>query len=476
MNRTRERRIARIRAERRTDGDQPTLSRIAYRVRSPAGPVITGDTSLTISAVWACIRYLSQGIAALPWQVRKPTRNGRSSEAMPLYPVQKILDRPSPETSTLQFRETLMSWALRRGNGYAEIERDQIGRPVALHMLHPDRVTVMRNGDGSLVYKVDNGVAPPDYLDAMDMFHMRGFGEGPVGLNVMAYAAESLGWSKAAQMFGASFFGNSATPSGIVTMKKPLSPEGLLALEDRFNELYKGPGKANRVAFLDNEMGYQSISTDPDKGQFIETNQFLLDEVCRWFGVPPHKIYNLLRATFSNIEHQSIEVVTDTFRPWARRFELEADYKLFGVENRQRLFTRFDFTDLLQGDTTTRLAYFRGLREIGVLSADEIREFEDMTPIGEADGGDKRVMQSQYTTLEMVGETPAAPVAPAAEPAPDDEPAEDDEPAPDDEPAANDNQAAETRAANNALARFALNVHAVKSKTVERKRACPAAV
>ncbi len=422
MNRTKLRRMNQAVAVRQVKDDRYiSAQNVVYTGKTRAGVRISGDNSLTISSVWACIRFLTQNVAGLPWEVRRPIVNGlhEASEKVTTTPVHWLINqRPSDDWSSFQFRETLLHWALIRGNGYAEIERDVIGRPMAMHPIHPDRVEVFRNETTQrLIYRVDGNIElPPE-----DVFHLRGFGHGPVGVNVIAYAAESLGWAKAAQMFGASFFGNGATPSGIVTMKKSLDPQGLLELEDRFHRLYGGSNGQNRTVFLDNDMDYQSVTVEPEKGQFIETNQHLVDEICRWFGVPPHKIYQLLHATFSNIEHQSIEVVTDSLQPWAKRFEDEANYKLFGRQNRQSFFTKMIFTSLLRGDTKTRLEYYRGLREIGVLNADEIREAEDMRPIPDGEGGDKRVMQGQYTTLEKIGEQPEGQVAPvpAAPDAPD---------------------------------------------------------
>lgn len=432
--RLRQRRLSKIEALRRSDDDDWIPTQRVVPARQPAGVRINADSSMTIAAVWACVRYLSQSISVLPWQVRKPSNDGASSTAAPKHQVQALLWRPSAEWSGTQFRETLTHWALRRGNGYAEIERDIAGRPIGLYPIHPDRVEVLRDvNSGELFYKVDNGSDPAGFIDHMDMFHLRGMGEGPVGLNVMAYAAESLGWAKAAQLFSSAFFGNGAQPAGVVTMKKALKPEGLKALQDRFHRLNGGPRNQNRTVFLDNEMEYKSISVDPDKAQFIETQQYLINEVCRWFGVPPHKIHHLLNATFSNIEHQSIEIVQDGLVPWAKRFEDEADYKLFGTQNRQGFFTKINMRGLLQGDTKTRLDYYRGLREIGVINADEIRELEDMAPIGAADGGEKRVMQGQYTTLEKIGEDPKP--APAAAPAPGPEPEEPPEQDPEEPPA-----------------------------------------
>jgi HK97 family phage portal protein len=420
-------------------GRDVDYSRVIYTGRTKAGVRITPDNAVTISAVWACIRFLSQSIAALPWNVIDDKTKLPVSNSVQ---AQSVLQRPSDEYSSLQFRETLMHWVLRWGNGYAEIERDVLGRPYQMHPIHPERVCVMRDPVSyEIYYSVDmTGGRAPVVLDMMNMFHLRGMGESIVGMNVIAYAAESLGWAKAVQMFGAGFFGQGATPAGVVTMKKPLTPDGLTALKKEFEKVYSGSKNAGKTAFLDNEMEYKPLTVDPDKGQFIETNQFLIDEVCRWFGVPPHKIYKLLNATFSNIEHQSIEVVTDSLRPWACRFEDEAKFKLLG-QNRAGYSNKINLKGLLTGDTKTRLEWYRGLREIGVLNADKILELEDMPLIGEADGGEKYVMQSQYTTMDKIGEVPTpvdgpAPVTPT--PAPDPDPPEDPVTPEPDETAANE--------------------------------------
>jgi HK97 family phage portal protein len=226
----------------------------------------------------------------------------------------------------------------------------------------------------------------------------------------MAYAADSIGWARAAQLFGASFFRQSANPSGVVKMKRALSPEGLAELRSDFNKLYGGPSGANKVVFLDVEMDYQAISVEPEKGQFIETNQFLLDEVCRWFGVPPHKIYNLLRATFSNIEHQSIEVEEDSIEPWAIRFQDEADYKLLG-QNRRSLYSQIELRELAMADMKTRMEYNQGMRNMGAMNVNEIRRREGLNGIGP--DGEKYTMQSGMTTLDKIGEDPEPEPAPA---------------------------------------------------------------
>lgn len=393
----------------------PGGSRVASGMRTLAGVAITPDTAVTISAVWACLRYLSQTVAVLPWHVFKD--GDRGAEIQKRNPLDYLVSkRVSDEWSSFQFRETLTHWALRWGNGYAEIEPDQLDRPFALHPIHPDRMEVCRaveafittGGDevkrGELYYEcATGGVNEKVTLAAKRVFHLRGFGEGPVGVNVINYASQSLGWARAAQLFGATFFGNGMNVAGVVTLKKPLKPDGLKRMKEEMESLYRGASRSNKTAFLDNEADWKPITTDPQKSQLIETHQYLVEEVCRWFGVPPHKIMHLLRATFSNIEHQAIEVVIDSVTPWVKRFEDEADFKLFG-KNRQYLFTKMNMRALLRGDTTARIAYLTGMRNIGAYTVNDVLRVEDENTIGPE--GDKHTMQSGFTTLERIGEEP----------------------------------------------------------------------
>lgn len=394
----------------------PGGSRVSTAARTLAGVAVTPDTAVTIAAVWACLRYLSQTVAVLPWHVMRDGDKG--AEVQSRNPLDWLLwKRPNPEWSSFQFRETLTHWALRWGNGYAEIERDLAGRPFALWPIHPERTTVCRDPEtGRLFYEVNNGTAAgTTEIDAADMFHLRGFGEGPVGVNVIHYAAQSLGWARAAQLFGASFFGNGMNVAGVVINKKPLRADGLARQREEFARLYGSVRNAHRTAHLDNDADWKPIGIDPEKAQLVDANMFLVEEICRWFGVPPHKVMHLLRATFSNIEHQAIEVVVDSISPWVKRFEDEADYKLFG-QNRMGLYSKMNMLALLRGDAKTRGEFYKLMREIGAYSVNDVLQLEDRNTIGP--DGDKRVMQQQYTTLDRIGEETGQPQAPAA-PTPD---------------------------------------------------------
>lgn len=426
-----------------TDIRWPDAQRIPYPARTISSVHVTPDTAITIPAVWACLRYLSQTVAVLPWHAMRNGKKG--AEIADKHGVDKLLSqRPNPEWSSFQFRETLTHWALRHGNGYAEIEPNQVGGPFAMWPIHPERVRVFRaledmeddRGDliaaGAIYYSISQGsgggsVGAID-LAAKNMFHIRGFGEGPVGVNVIGYAAESLGWAKAAQLFGAAFFGNGANPNIVVMNKKPLKPEGLKRQRAEFDNLQRGPRNAHRTAFVDADADVKVLGLDAEKSQLNQTNQALVADVCRWFGVPPHKVMDLTRATFSNIEHQAIEVVVDSISPWAKRFEDEADYKLFGAQNRLNFYTKMNMRALLRGDFAARVAFYDGMVKIGAYSPNMVLEREDENTIGPA--GDIHVMQNQNVTLEQIAEgegdlnPPTAPPTPATPPDP---PAEDPE-------------------------------------------------
>jgi HK97 family phage portal protein len=402
-----------------TEPRSPDAPRVPYVGRTTAGVVVTPDNAITLPAVWSAIRYVSQTTATPPWHVMRTTPNG--GERADKHPLDYVLcKRPNPEWSSFQFRETLTHWALRWGNGYAEIERDTSYRPVALWPIHPERVTVKRDPETqALYYEVNNGTAALTYIDAADMFHIRGFGEGPVGVNVMQYAAESLGWAKAAQLFGSAFFGKGANPSAVVTMKRPLSGPALEDLTKRFRGLYAGP-KSERTVFLDNEMDFKQLTIAPENAQFIETNKWLVVEIARWFGVPPHKIASLDNATYSNIEHQAIEAVQDSITPWILRFEAEANFKL-GLDQRG-YYTKMNLNALLRGDAASRAQFYTNMRQNGAFTVNDILRLEDL-PTVDPKIGEVRVMQSQFVPIEKLGETkaPAAPALTPAEPDDDDD-------------------------------------------------------
>lgn len=406
---------------------RPETSRIPWVPKTTAGVYVNEDNAMMNGAVWGCLTYISESIGGLPWRVLREVPNG--NELAPAHPVDKILYvRPNAETSAFQLKETLVHHALRFGNSYCEIERDQMGRPFALHILHPERVEVCRNpATGELYYEVNNGTGGTAYLDQMDCFHLRGFGDGPVGLNVIHYAAQSIGWARASQLFGASFFGNGMNIGGVVTNKVALSKEALAYQRAEFDTLYSGPRNAHKTAHLDADASYTPLGAKMSDSQFVEIQRHLVEEICRFFRVPPHIVAELSRSTNNNIEHQSIEAVQRCLTPWCVRLEQEADYKLFG-QNRRGFFTKIKMAALLRGDQKAQAEAFRVYREIGVYGIDEIREKLDENKVG-GDIGEMRTMNGTYMSLENIRDNkPNTATATASTPAePNDEPDDEDD-------------------------------------------------
>ena len=386
-----------------TGWDRPSETRVYSLGKTDAGIYVDADNALKNATVWACVQYLTRTVAQLPWHVMTKDANGNAVVSSG-HQVDRLLNtRPCPDMSAFSWRQSMLMNILLRGNAYAEIERDNRNMPYALWPIHPDRVTVLRAEDGALQYEV-TGRAGSTILNAEDMFHVRGLGDGPVGYSVISYAAQSIGWAKATEVFGSTFFGQGMNPSGVVTTKKALSVPALEELKASFKRLYSGP-KGDRTVILDADMDFKPLTLEANKSQFIETRQHQVEEICRWFGVPPHKVMHLLRSTFRNIEHQSIEVVVDSITPWIRVFEQEADYKLFGA-NRQGLYTKVSVQALMRGDNDSRMKFYKGLLDLGV-PLNRILALEDMNGIGP--DGDVSLVSQQVQVLGRLirGEDPA---------------------------------------------------------------------
>lgn len=399
---------------RATDAMRPVTGRVVHVGRTTSGVYVDAETALKNAVVWACISYLSKTIAQTPWRVHKPKAGG-GSELATTAPADYLLHvRPNAEMGAFTFRQTLMFWVLRYGNAYCEIEWDQRGAPYALWPLHPDRVVPRRTAAGVLYYEVWNERGGMVEMAAEDMLHFRGFGDGPVGFNVMEYAAQSIGWAQATQLFGASFFGAGMNPSGVVEVDKALSEPAMKVLRDQLKKIYEGP-KGEKTVILDNKMTWKKVTNNPDEAQFIESMEYQVPEICRWFGVPPHKVMHLLNATFSNIEHQSIEVVVDSVTPWCVHFEQEVDFKLFGRANPQRLYSKMNLRSLLRGDNASRAAFYKELFYAAALTPNMICELEDIAP-GGPDGDVRFVPVNMQPLKEAVKPKPAA--APGAAPPP----------------------------------------------------------
>lgn len=349
-----------------------------------AGVTVNESTANTLSAFWNGVNLISDQVGALPLPVYKRL-SPRGKERAPAHPLYTLLhDQPNGEMGAMAFRSAMQRHVLISGNAYAEIERTNAGRAsgggiIALHGIHPSRVTPKRDkATKALVYEVRNATRGPSTIAAQDMFHVRGpSDDGIVGMSVLQFARHSLGLGIAAEQQAGKMFSNGVMPSGVLMHPGTISEEAA----DRLKKQKADSARDRGVMLLEEGMGWEQTSLNPDDAQWLETRKFQVSEVARWLNLPPHKLGDMEHATFSNIEHQALEFVIDCLLPWLVRWEEEIHLKLFAPQDRRVHYAKHVVAGLLRGDIKTRyMAYQLGKRG-GWLSANDIRELEDMNDL-----------------------------------------------------------------------------------------------
>lgn len=365
---------------RRIAPQRVAADRMGWVPRLQAGMPVDHETALRFSAVWACVRIISETLASVPWRVHRRQADG--GRELVEGTIDDILHaRPNGEMSAFEFRQALMAHVLTWGNGYAEIERGGNGQIVALWLLEPDRVNPVRDERGKLVYEI-RGMGMPDMaLRREDVFHARGLGfDGIRGYSVITMAAQAIGLGLATERFGADFFANGAHPASAIEYPGEIDTE----MGDRMRESLRavtGPGKWLSPFLLESGTKWVPTGLPQKDSQFLETRVFQVRDLARYYGVPLYMIADEARATFSNIEHQSIHFINRAITPWAVRLEQEANMKLLPRSTgKRRLFTRFNLNALLRGDTSSRFDAYQKAILTGWMNRNEARRLEDMDP------------------------------------------------------------------------------------------------
>lgn len=409
-----------------TQPAKPQLQRVFHTVKQTAGIRVTEDIAMTYATFWACVGFIADSIASLPLHHMK-ARPGGGADIVYESPVDWLCQNESnPETAAFQFRETVIAHALVWGNGYAEIERDMAGRPVWLWQITPDRVKVDRLASGQLIYEVANQNQPNTILMPEDVFHLKGLGfDGVVGYPVVQYAARSIGGAISVDESASTFYGNDATPGGLLKHPRRLSENARKDLLDSWQARHGGSRNRRMIALLEEGLEYQQTGVPPETSQLIENRQFGPVDITRWFRVPPHKVGILDRATFSNIEQQELQAIIDCLMPWAVRFEQEVNRKCFGRTSRGSNYVKHNFNARLRGDAQMRAQLYQMMLLFGVSSINEVRDKEDMNPIGT--DGDKRFVQRNMITLDQAGMPEPAPGAALPQTTPQEKPAEEED-------------------------------------------------
>ena len=373
--------------------------------QSNSGVDVDEETALKISTVYACVKVISETIASLPLNLLKELTNGDTEKAKqhPLYSVLK--DVPNSEMSSFTFREMLMTNLLLWGNAYALIKRNKSGEIVELYPLKSKNMVVERDmTTNAIKYTYTNNRGITKTYSPKQIFHIPAFSfDGIIGVSPITYAREAMGLALATEEFGARFFGNGARPGGVLEHPGVLKdPE---KLRESWNKVYQGTANSHKVAVLEEGMKYHEIGMSPEDSQFLQTRSFQIAEICRIFRVPPHMVGDLSRSTFSNIEHQSIDFVVHTIRPWLVRWEQAIARALLSEEERTIYYAKFNVDGLMRGDFVTRMNGYAIARQNGWMSANEIRALENMNKIPADQGGDLYLLNGNMITAMNAGGT-----------------------------------------------------------------------
>ena len=394
------------------DAPRNSTSGSTYRFfmgSSTSGKRVNERSAMQMTAVYSCVRILSEAVAGLPLHLYQYTDKSSKEKAVdnPLYFL--LHDEPNTEMTSFVFRETLMTHLLLWGNAYSQIIRNGKGEVMGLYPLMPDRMTVNRDEKGRLYYEYmvssDDAKTLKDgtvRLSPYDVLHIPGLGfDGLVGYSPIAMAKNAIGLAIAAEEYGSKFYANGATPSGILeypgTVKEPDK------VRESWNAGFGGSSNAHKIAVLEEGMKYTPISISPNEAQFLETRKFQINEIARIFRVPPHMVGDLEKSSFSNIEQQSLEFVKYTLEPWLVRWEQAMQRSLIPQDDKSKYFIKFNVDGLLRGDYQSRMQGYATARQNGWMSANDIRELENLDRIPAEDGGDLYLINGNMMPLSMSG-------------------------------------------------------------------------
>lgn len=370
---------------------------------TPAGIAVSPDTAMAMSAVFACVRVLMESISSLPLITYRRLAGGGRERATEHALYGLLHDAPNPEMTSMTMRETLIANQCLWGNAYARVVTDNSGQ---VRELWPKLSRYMRvkrsERNGALLYEYQEpGKKVESYL-ASDILHVPAMAmNGYLGTTPIGVARQAVGLGMALDEYAAEFFGNGAMPGIVLKHPGTLSDPAYKRLRKSWTDRHQGPGKFHEAALLEEGTSVEKIGIPPEDAQFIQSRKFQTIEVARMYRVPPHLIGELDRATFSNIEQQSLEFVVYSLAPWFVRWEQAIALRLLTPQERTQYYAEHLVDGLLRGDTTSRYNAYHVARQDGWLNADEIRQRENLNPIG-GDAG------TQYwTPANVTGAAPA---------------------------------------------------------------------
>lgn len=373
-----------------------------------SGRPVTERSAMQMTAVYSCVRILAEAIAGLPLHVYRQSSDGAKVKALD-HPLYRLLhDEPNPEMTSFVFRETLMTHLLLWGNAFAQVIRNGRDEVIGLYPLMPNRMTVGRDEAGRLYYEYQRMWNEPTgrfetvTLAARDVLHIPGLGfDGLVGYSPIAMAKNAIGLAQATEDHGASFFANGAAPGGV--LEHPGTIKDPARVRESWQATFGGARNGNKIAVLEEGMKYTPISVSPEQAQFLETRKFQINEIARIFRIPPHMIGDLEKSSFSNIEQQSLEFVKYTLDPWVIRWEQAITKTLLSPCEKPGVYVKFNVEGLLRGDYQSRMEGYAVARQNGWMSANDIRELENLDKIPAEAGGDLYLVNGNMLPLSLAG-------------------------------------------------------------------------
>lgn len=391
-------------------------------IRGPRGAfslfgtqVVDEDSAMRVAAFNRGIIYISSQVAKLPWNLKNPDKTIVANSS-----IADLLNLQSnPEMNAFRFRMMMIQQSIIHGNAYAEIERDTIGRPIALWPLFSQGMQLIRLDSGALAYRYNfnqvGGQSSPVIMMPRDVFHLPNFHtkDGLVGQGVVAFGRETLGINISADTMAGGLFRNGGVPSGVLTHPGAMSDEAYARLKKSWDD-QNGGTKSGGTTVLEEGTTYAPINIPPEALQFLQSRQFGVLEIARFLGLPPTKLFDVVAAKYSNVENSNLEVATDTLHSWAKNLEMEADIKILNSRYGSR-YTEMDLYDIFRGDMASRATYFKTMMSIGSMNPNEIRAREGMA--GYPQGSNFYIATNNFTPVDRMDELIDADITQKTKPA-----------------------------------------------------------
>ncbi len=360
-----------------------------------SGVQITKDNAMNISGVYAAVKLLSDSISSLPIHLIKESKEKKEKDyANPLYKL--VSKEPNKLMTSYTWRQIFMPHILLYGNAYAVIDWDKkTMRPKQLMPVHPSKVEIeIKKGIAIYTIRLEEKTIT---IDQSNIVHFRGLGDEVKGKSVIEYAKDNLGLGKAAEDFGSKFFSNGAAIGGIYEHPSQLSDKAYNNLQKSLERRAGGLSNSHKILILEEGMKFTTTSIPPNAAQFLETRKFSINDVARWFGVPPHMIADLERATFSNIEQQNLNFSQFSILPYVVLIEQELNRKLLREDEKENMYFKLNMDGLLRGDMQSRYtAYQIGIQN-GIVNPNEVRRKEDLDAY---DGGNDYFMAANIGRIK----------------------------------------------------------------------------